>query len=73
MLRYSKPWLRFKKNRYKRANEIKYKRTTCSLSLHKYGKKPCYLGLYVLLRYREGILIPYGVEIKKSEPDCIKF
>ena len=65
MLRYSKPWLRFKINRYKRVNEINKSEQRVHFRYSGMVKKPYYLGLYVLLRYREGLLIPYGVEIKK--------
>ena len=65
MLRYSKPWLRFKINRYKRVNEINKSEQRVHFRYSGMVKKPYYLGLYVLLRYREGFVIPYGVEIKK--------
>ena len=65
MLRYSKLWLRFNINRYKRANEINKSEQRVHFRYSGMVKKPYYLGLYVLLRYREGFAIPYGEGNKK--------
>ena len=65
MLRYSKLWLRFNINRYKRANEINKSEQRVHFRYSGMVKKPYYLGLYVLLRYRGGFVIPYGEGNKK--------
>ena len=48
MLRYSKLWLRFNINRYKRANEINKSEQRVHFRYTGMPKKPYYLGQYVL-------------------------
>ena len=65
MLRYSKLWLRFNINRYKRANEINKSEQRVHFRYSGMVKKPYYLGLYVLLRYRGGFVISFVAVNKK--------